>query len=497
MFETKYKEACENMKLSDSFKTGLVNMMKKESKKAVPKKRLILATVTAVILVSTSVVFAANYATDGQLFKTVLSGFGYDPQTTKSSMTVAAETTVTPTITPAAAATVTPTSIPAATTTAAATPTSTPTAVPTVTPTVTPKATAAPTPKATTAVVVPSGRVAPAVSAAAGANSVTVTWNKISSPDLVGYKVVASKSCSTPKYSENGYYAWITDANTTSCTINNGASYNGGDVGKFSGGTSYYFSVTAIYGDEWQKIAGNAIQVTMPGAAAPTANPASRVAPVVKAAAGANSVTVTWNKISSPDLVGYKVVASVSCSTPKYSENGYYVWITDANTTSCTINNGASYNGGDVGTFSGGTPYYFSVTAIYGDEWQKIAGNAIQVTMPGAAVVTPAPVLDPEGTYPAVTLNAPGISGTVANLSWSKTADTTGFQFYKVVVSTTNSAPAYPGDGYVFYTQNPDELSYSHDLGGPGTYYISITAVYCVNDVSHYSAGNVQTVVIP
>jgi len=327
------------------------------------------------------VVFATNYATNGQLFKNVLSGFGYDPQTTKSSMTVAAETTGAPTATPAA--TVTPTTTPTTTPTAAVTPTVTPTVKPSVTPTVTPKATAAPTPKETTAA---------------------------------------------------------------------------------------------------------------------TAAPSGRVAPSVNAVAGSNSVTVTWNKISSPDLVGYKVVASVNCATPKYSENGYYAWITDLNATCCTINNGDGYNSGDVGTFTGGTPYYFSVTAIYGSEWQKIAGNAIQVTMPGAAAATPAPVLDPEGTYPAVTLNAPVMSGTVASLTWSRTTDTTGFQYYKVVVSTTNSTPAYPGDGYVYYTQNPDELAYPHDLGTPEiptTYYISITSVYLVNEAYHYNAGNVQSVVLP
>ena len=88
MFDSKYKEAYENMKLSESFKQGLVNMMNKESKKPVPRKRLVLVTVVIVILVSTSIVFAANYASDGQLFKNVLSGFGYEPQNTQSSTAI-------------------------------------------------------------------------------------------------------------------------------------------------------------------------------------------------------------------------------------------------------------------------------------------------------------------------------------------------------------------------------------------------------------------------
>jgi len=514
MFETKYKEACESMKLSDSFKTGLVNMMKKESKKAVPKKRLILATITAVILVSTSVVFATNYATDGQLFKNVLSGFGYDPQTTKSSMTVATETTGEPTAVPACVATVTPTTEPKATATA------TPTAA--VTPTVTP------TVKPTT---VPTERIAPTVTAVAGANSVTVSWTKITSPDLVGYKVVASKSDSTPKYSENGYYKWITDAGTTSCTISNGAGYNGGDISTFSGGTSYYFSVTAVYGEEWQTVAGNAVAVTMPGAAAETTAattvpaettaaataPTGRIAPSVNAVAGTNSVTVTWNKIDSPDLVGYKVVASKSCATPKYSENGYYEWVTDLSRTSCTINVGAGYHDGDVGTFSGGTSYYFSVTAIYGSEWQKIAGNAVQVTMPGTApTATPTPVPTVAPTCQAAgNISATAEAGGV-RVSWTPITDATGFNYYKIVVAFSNSSPAYPGDGYYTYicdssassclvgSGNTDYgLNYNAGSEGfsaltPGqTYYFSVTTVYTIGEDYIPVAGTAQQAVMP
>jgi len=474
MFDSKYKEACENMKLSDSFKTGLVKMMKHESKKAVPKRRLVLTTIAAVILVSTSVVFATNYATNGQLIKSILSGFGYDAQQTKGDA-LETDATAAPSVTPTAIPTAAPTATPAETTAA---PTVTPaetTAAPTQTATTAPKETT----KATTA---PTGRIAPSVSATAGTNSVTVKWNKISSPDLVGYKVVASKSDSTPQYSENGYYSWITDANTTSCTIKNGDGYNSGDVGKFSGGTAYYFSVTAVYGDEWQKIAGNAVQVTMPGAAAPTSSPAGRTAPSVNASAGANCVTVTWNKIDNPDLVGYKVVASRSNSAPSYSQDGYYAWITDANTTSCTINNGDGYNSGDVGKFSGGTAYYFSVTAVYGEEWQKIAGNAVQVTMPGTPPQT--------ASCPAVTVSASAGTGGVS-VSWSKTADATGLVYYKVVASVGNSAPSYPDDGYVTYITDPNVTSYfvandaaynGGDFGGKfaaGTaYWFSITACY-------------------
>ena len=285
MFDSKYKEALENMKLRDSFKAGLLTKMKNAKKTSAPGRRLVLAVVAGVLVVSTSVALAANAATDGRLFRSMFVGNGYfQTQTTagsSSAVTPAEVPTVTPTVTPTAAPagkpTLTPTDVPEATpavpaVTAAAAPTSKPAAQPTAALT---------------------GRTAPSVSANAGNDCVVVSWNKITNTDLVGYKVVASGSDSAPMYSENGYYAWITDAGTTSCTIHNGDGYTGGDVGTFSGGTSYYFSVTAIYGDEWQKIAGNAVQVTMPGDPVPLSDAVGRIAPSVNAVPGDNCVVVT------------------------------------------------------------------------------------------------------------------------------------------------------------------------------------------------------------
>jgi hypothetical protein len=176
---------------------------------------------------------------------------------------------------------------------------------------------------------------------------------------------------------ENGYYAWITDANTTSCTISNGDGYQGGDVGNFSGGQAYYFSVTAIYGEEWQKIAGNAVQVTMPGTPPVATNPAVTIT-VTPAEGGVN---VSWTPTSdATGFVYYKVVASIGTSSPKYPDNGYYAYFEDPNCTSCFIATGSGYNGGDVGTFTSGQAYYFSITACYNEA--KTPGNTVQVTMP-------------------------------------------------------------------------------------------------------------------
>jgi len=361
MFKDKYREACEDMKLSESFKSGLVNMMKNNTKRAIPKSRLVLATVIGVILVSSTVVFATNYATHGQLLKNMFGGAG-NQQPTETSLPLATEATPTPTTEPTATPTEQPTTAP----------TDTPTAAPTAVPTATP------TPKPTQD---PNARVAPVVKVTAGTNSVTVTWNKIASPDLVGYKVVASKSDSTPMYSENGYYTWITDANVTSCTITNGDCYNDGDVGKFSGGTAYYFSVTAIYGDEWQKVAGNTIQLTMPGAAAPIGTyPAVTGLTVTPEGAG---LRVSWTKTTdATNFTYYKVVASINTASPAYPGNGWYKYFTNPDETSCYIPNIDPYNSGDFVSFASGQAYHFSITAVYCDGNTFVPGTPVDATMP-------------------------------------------------------------------------------------------------------------------
>lgn len=349
-------------------------------------------------------------------------------------------------------------------------------------PTATPKPTAKPTatPKPTAD---PTGHVAPSVTAVAQADGVLVAWNKITASDFEGYKVVYSASNPNPKYPDDGYYTYITDRNTTSCLVKS-SEVAAGD---------YYFSVTALYNGA--KVAGNAVKATMPAYVAPTPD-ATRVAPSVSATQGTNSIIVSWAKITNPDLVGYKVVASMSNSQPKYSEDGYYAWITNPDSTSCTINNGDGYKNGDISTFSGGQYYYISVTAVYGDEWEKIAGNSLLVRMPGDPAATPTPI--PVGTYPTSTVYTPTSDGTNINISWAKTTDPTGFCYYKVVVSESNTNPVYPDDGHWAAIDDSNTTAASFNLAAkdalPGdTLYIRISTVYD-GQISH---GNVVTYVVP
>ncbi len=202
-----------------------------------------------------------------------------------------------------------------------------------------------------------------------------IEWSKVNSDGFSGYKVVASKSDSSPAYPENGYYQYITDIDTTHTRIKPYSGYNGGDIDSFESGQKYYFSITALYDDG--KYPGNTISATMPGEKADTPD---YITPEMSISAKSDHIEVSWSRIDHPKFQGYKVVASKSDSSPAYPENGYYKWITDKNTTSTSIYAGSNYNSGDVGKFESGQTYYFSITAVYSDK--KVAGNVKRLTLP-------------------------------------------------------------------------------------------------------------------
>ncbi len=94
-------------------------------------------------------------------------------------------------------------------------------------------------------------------------NKLLVSWDKINSSDFQGYKVVISRSDSTPAYPDNGYLQYITDKNNNSIVVKAGDCYNGGDIdGCLQSGVYYYFSITVLYKDG--KAAGNVIRAKLP-----------------------------------------------------------------------------------------------------------------------------------------------------------------------------------------------------------------------------------------
>lgn len=209
-------------------------------------------------------------------------------------------------------------------------------------------------------------------------NGFKLNWSEINMEGLQGYKVVASKSDSTPMYPDNGYAKWITDLYNRNAEIKVGTYYSSGDLeGSFKAGETYYVAITAVYNSG--KVSSNVIELTMPGELEEPATIAEKT-PVVNVVVIDNHLEVTWSNISTDGLQGYKVVASKSDDTPKYPENGYAFWITNLSTHKAEIYPYTQYNGGDFERFISGETYHVSVTAVYAD--QKIAGNTVTVIMP-------------------------------------------------------------------------------------------------------------------
>lgn len=220
---------------------------------------------------------------------------------------------------------------------------------------------------------------APVVQGKVHDGKVVLNWTKASEDGFVYYKVVASKTNSSPRYPQDGYLYVISDRSQTSVTLNSKDSYNGGDFGgKLVPGQSYYFSVTTVYNDA--KVPGNAVVLKYPEEITNTAASSSSVKVTGKLSDG--KIVLNWTPVTSSEgFHYYKVVISKNDSNPRYPEDGYLLYYSDANKTSCVIDNSKAYNGGDFGKYmTPGQKYYFSITAVYDD--RKIIGNAIQLTWP-------------------------------------------------------------------------------------------------------------------
>jgi hypothetical protein len=114
--------------------------------------------------------------------------------------------------------------------------------------------------------------IATTIKGSISGTAVNLSWNKIDRSKLDGYKVMYSFTDSTPVYGESGcsYYAWITDANTTSVKISNVTSLSGYEPGK-----TCYFSITALYEGHKVKKPGNSIGLVMPSTPAATLDKAT------------------------------------------------------------------------------------------------------------------------------------------------------------------------------------------------------------------------------
>jgi hypothetical protein len=79
-------------------------------------------------------------------------------------------------------------------------------------------------------------------------------------------------------------------------------------------------------------------------------------------------------------------------------------------------------------------------------------------------------------------------------MNWSKYAHDENFQYYKIVRSQDNANPIYPKDGYVFFTDKVNELSWTDTSVPFGTSWYRICHVA---DPKVYCSAEVQKIVKP
>ena len=206
----------------------------------------------------------------------------------------------------------------------------------------------------------PEVYVVPAASIVDANGTQTLNWNKIVSSKFVGYRIVASKSNTNPKYTDSGYLPLILDNSKNSLVLDSSTKYTTADFGEYLiKDETYNIRVVAVYNDK--SVDGNVVQFKYTGADNSTLFPK----PVVSATTTGGVLALNWTKLESSQLVEYKVTVSKTNTAPTYSTSGYYKASFDKNTTSVSIDLPDAIVGSDVTKLENGTDYYFSVTAVY------------------------------------------------------------------------------------------------------------------------------------
>lgn len=209
---------------------------------------------------------------------------------------------------------------------------------------------------------------------------VVLEWDQVPGEGFKYYKVVLSKSDSSPSYSENGYAKAISNVESTRVELESGMSYNGGDLdGVIKGGETYYMAITAVYEDD--KYTSNVVSVTMPGSYQEP--DVGQRTPVLSYDLETEGVELTWSQSPASGFSYYKVVLSQTEDKPYYPDYGYLTYISDPSKTSYMVYEGASYNDGSKGGIGGKVEdegYYMTITAVYKDG--KYTSNAIYVNVP-------------------------------------------------------------------------------------------------------------------
>jgi hypothetical protein len=320
---------------------------------------------------------------------------------------------------------------------------------------------------------------------------VTVSWSKApSSAGFSYYKIVASQSNSAPAYPDDGYAAVLSDGSQTSGFREPGCGYNGGDVGgALEGGKTYYFSVTYVYKNA--SIKGNAVRAAMPASSEPSPSLSGSFVPSLAVSASNGSLHFSWAPLSGQsvtvngktysDFSYYKVVASVTDSTPVYPDNGYLFYTSDTSASGWSVDPSTdSYNKSPK--LEAGQTYYFAVTYVFGNG--KFVSNSVTAAVPDYTAPTA-----PAFSTPTLSVSS---GGGMLSFTWTALPGSTvdyngttyeGFNYYKVVASETNPYPIYPDDGYICVQSDLGSSGWSTVPAEAGleagkTYYFAITYVF-------------------
>jgi len=318
---------------------------------------------------------------------------------------------------------------------------------------------------------------APVLSAEEKDNYIQLQWTPGGKDDVSGYKVVVSQEDSTPVYPDQGY---LTYTNDMSFRLEAGQQWNNGETDEVIAGQTYYVSITVLY-DDGTKAVSNVEVVTIPD------NDVSYDEDVVLQYNISNGkLYLDWTDVELP-ISYYKVVMSKYDSSPMYPGDGYMAVLND-NEYIVEVGDSNS-SAGDFSYVESGESYYVAITVVYSNG-TKVSSNVLSIVMPEAV----------SHVYETPTLSASTRSNDVL-LSW--TGVTGSINYYKIVLSKSDSTPSYPDNGYLAYqseTSYEVEAGQGYNGGDVGTvrsgqtYYAAITVVYTDGTKR---TSNVKTITIP
>lgn len=204
---------------------------------------------------------------------------------------------------------------------------------------------------------------------------VHLSWTRIDHPEFEGYKVVVSKSDSSPSYPDNGYVSYITNPNNAEYDLEIGKKVYNGDFYDVEADENYYVAITAVYSDA--KITGNVETFEIDSDdIEDDSDDQALVTPVIEIEAiSADAVEFNWTHIDHDDFKGYKLVISKENSSPSYPDDGYMAYITDSDSNAYELKLGDAPQRGDFQTIEKNVTYYASITALYDDD--KLTGDSV------------------------------------------------------------------------------------------------------------------------